>query len=227
MRKAERLFQLLTLLRSRRTVLTAAQIAESLEVSERTVYRDIAALQVSGVPIEGEAGVGYRLRPGFSLPPIMFEQEELEAIELGINMVKAWAGEAMVQAAQSALQKIEAILPEAMHHRHISDEEIIWVPDIHRETASQFSDTIYRCTKSHQKLKLLYADESGNATKRNVLPLGMVYWGKAWTLVAWCEMRNDYRLFRLDRINQLEPLSETFNTSDTLSLKHYFSIQQP
>ena len=109
MRKAERLFQLVNYLRSRRSVVTASKLAEELNVSERTIYRDIQALSLSGIPIEGEAGVGYRIRPGFNLPPIMFELDELEALRFGVRMVQAWAGRDLAQSASNALEKIQAI----------------------------------------------------------------------------------------------------------------------
>lgn len=224
MRKAERLFQLVNFLRSRRGVVTANQIAQELEVSERTVYRDIQALSLSGVPIEGEAGVGYRIRPGFNLPPITFELDELEAIRFGVRMVQAWAGHDLSQSASRALEKIHAVLPESTHHALHQQMEKLIVPDMHKEVASQYSDEIRYAIKQNRKLKLAYSDESGNGTERVVWPFGLVYWGSAWTLVAWCQLRDDYRMFRLDRINLLEELEELFETSPEQSLEHYLSL---
>jgi predicted DNA-binding transcriptional regulator YafY len=133
MRKAERLFQLLTLLRSRRTVITAAELAERLGVSERTIYRDMQALSLSGVPIESEAGVGYRLTPGFSLPPLMFDESELHALITGMKMVRSWGDDAMASAAQNVLDKVQAILPERLHTPNMMDPE--WLVERSRSAA--------------------------------------------------------------------------------------------
>ena len=226
MRKAERLFQILTLLRSRRGVLTAEEISQELEVSERTIYRDMQALLLSGVPIEAEAGVGYRLMPGFNLPPLMFDEDELEALRLGIRMVEGWSGSAMIQAAQRALQKIEAVLPEKAHWTHTHGTEKIVVPDFHRESASPFSDEIHHSIKHQYTLALNYISEANESSERTVWPLGMIYWGRTWTLVAWCELRKDYRLFRLDRIQNLTVNTSTFTTTETINLRHYLMQQE-
>lgn len=225
MRKAERLFQLVNHLRSRRQVVTATQLAEALEVSERTIYRDIQALSLSGIPIEGEAGVGYRLRPDFNLPPIMFELDELEAIRFGVRMVQAWAGPELAQSATNALEKIQAVLPEATHHALHKHVEQLVVPDIHREVASQYSDEIRHAVKQNRKLSLEYQDESGKHSSRVVWPFGLVYWGSTWTLVAWCELRDDYRMFRLDRVQSLSVLEQLFEPEEDKNLEHYLSLQ--
>jgi predicted DNA-binding transcriptional regulator YafY len=225
MRKAERLFQLVNYLRSRRQVVTAAQLAESLEVSERTIYRDIQALSLSGIPIEGEAGVGYRIRPGFNLPPIMFELDELEAIRFGVRMVQAWAGPELAKSATQALEKIEAVLPEATHHALHKQVEQLVVPKPHQEVASQFSDDIRHAIKQSRKLELEYQDETGKPSSRVVWPFGLVYWGSTWTLVAWCELRFDYRMFRLDRVQSLNELEHQFEPEPDKNLEHYLSLQ--
>lgn len=227
MRKAERLFQLLTLLRSRRRVMTAAEIAEALEVSERTVYRDMQALLLAGVPIDAEAGVGYRLQPGFTLPPLMFNPEELDAIQLGVRMVQAWSGSQLGKAAASALQKIQAILPEREHWQHSSAKETLLVPDYQREQASRFSDEIHRSIKQQLKLQLQYHDEHRTPSTRIVWPLGLVFWGSVWTLVAWCELRQDHRMFRLDRIDAIEELSVQFEPKPSQSLSSYLGKVTP
>lgn len=223
MRKAERLFQILTLLRSRRTVITAQELAEKLEVSERTIYRDIQSLSLSGMPIESEAGIGYRLKPRFSVPPLMFDEGELEALLLGVRMVQGWSGEAMGKAADSALQKIHAVLPEHLHHQYTQQAEWLLVPDFYRAHSAKFSDQLRDAIKHKNVLQIDYTREDGEQSQREIWPLGMVYWGKTWTLVAWCEKRSDYRMFRLDRINALNPMDHHFETTASCNLQHYWT----
>lgn len=221
MRKAERLFQLLTLLRSRRTVITATELAQQLSVSERTIYRDMQALSLSGVPLESEAGVGYRLKPGFTVPPLMFDESELEALLLGVRMVQGWSDNQLGQAADSALQKIRAVLPERLHQQHTREEEWLLVPDYHRQHCAQFSDQLRDQIKRKQVISIGYQREDGTQSEREIWPLGMVYWGRVWCLIAWCEMRQDYRQFRLDRIQSLIELDRQFITDENCSLKNY------
>ncbi len=223
MRKAERLFQILTLLRSRRTVITAHELAEKLEVSERTIYRDIQALSLSGMPIESEAGIGYRLKPSFSIPPLMFDESELEALLLGVRMVQGWSGEAMGKAADSALQKIHAVLPDRLHQHYVQQPEWLIVPDIHRIQSAKYSDQLSDAIKKKYVLYIHYTREDGEKSQREVWPLGMVYWGRTWTLIAWCEKRDDYRMFRLDRINELDCMNSHFETTETCNIKHYMA----
>ncbi|NIB42889.1 YafY family transcriptional regulator [Pseudomaricurvus alkylphenolicus] len=227
MQKAERLFQLMTLLRSRRRAITAESLAQLMNVSERTIYRDMQTLTLSGVPIEGEAGVGYRLKPGFSLPPLMFDEQELEALLLGVRMVQAWSDEALGSAADSVLNKIRAVLPDRLHHLHTSREEWLQVPDIYQQQSAPFSADIRASIKHQNKLRIDYTREDGEHSSRTLWPLGLFYWGRTWTLVAWCEERNDYRMFRLDRINTLETLEETFENRADRSLQHYMSMVCP
>jgi len=226
MRKAERLFQIMTLLRSRRCVITAKQIAQQLEVSERTIYRDIQALSLSGMPIESEAGVGYRLRSGFSIPPLMFEAEELEALMLGVRMVQGWSGPALGAAADKALQKIQAVLPEALHQRYVQQPEWLLVPDFNSEQSSPHSDQIRESIKTREILTLGYRDEAGQVSGRSVWPLGLVFWGRVWTLIAWCELRQDYRMFRLDRIQTLQVTTHQFELCERINLQVYLDRQK-
>ncbi|MGB0205134.1 MAG: helix-turn-helix transcriptional regulator [Neptuniibacter sp.] len=221
MRKAERLFQLLTLLRGRRTVLTASAIAEVLEVSERTVYRDIQALSLSGVPIEGEVGVGYRLRPEFNLPPLMFDEEELEALILGVRLVQGCSDQHLGRSASRVLEKVKAVLPSKLFEKYIDGPEWFVVPGLHREWTTQFSDQIRLAIKNNCVLSISYQREDKQSSTREVWPLGLVYWGAVWTLVAWCELRGDFRMFRLDRIKALELLSRRFETTKQINLQSY------
>ncbi len=222
MRKAERLFQIVTLLRGRRTVITAQQMAERLRVSERTIYRDMQALILSGIPIESEAGIGYRLKPRFDIPPLMFDESELEALLLGVRMVQGWSGENLGAAADSAINKIHSVLPEDLHREYVQKPEWIIVPALHRERSARHSDELHKSIKRQCKLQMHYQREDGETSDRLVWPLGLVFWGSSWTLIAWCEMRDDYRMFRLDRILQLVEMDERFTTSPECNLQHYW-----
>jgi|TARA_R100001244_G_scaffold44182_16_gene40144 predicted DNA-binding transcriptional regulator YafY len=223
MRRADRLFQIVQHLRGGRLV-TAAKLAERLEVSERTIYRDIVDLQSTGVPIDGEAGIGYIMRSGFDLPPLMFTRDEIVALVTGARMVRAWGGTAMMAAAEEALVKIEAVLPEAERSR-ISNTKI-FSPRI--GLAGQASTLIDRCEHAIDAREILvldYVAEDGSSTNRRVEPLGLWFWGKVWTLVAWCQFRDDFRAFRLDRISALAGTGTSFQPDPGRSLKE-FSRQQ-
>lgn len=224
MQRAERLFQLLNLLRNRRTVLTARQLSEHLRVSERTIYRDIQALSLSGVPVEGEAGVGYRLQRHFQLPPLMFDRHEVEALLLGARMVTGWGDRQMAHSAQSAIQKILAVLPDHLRH---SDENLPLLVPTHEDyqnTYTAHSQAIREAIRQQRLLVIDYQRADTQASWRQIEPLGLIFWGKVWTLVAWCQLRSDYRVFRLDRIQQLSTSSETFTTNEHKSLKHYLNL---
>ena len=208
MRRADRLFQIVQLLRGGRLV-TARTLAQRLEVSERTIYRDIADLQGSGVPVEGEAGVGYLMRDGYDLPPLMFTRDEIAALVAGARMVRAWGGLSMARAAEEALVKIGAVLPDGA--RPSVEGTAIFAPrfDI-PESQRAMLDTLDHAIDRRQKLVLSYADAAGATTQRTVRPLGLYFWGKVWTLVAWCELRNAFRGFRVDRIASSEEAGERF-----------------
>ena len=196
MRRADRLFMIVQHLRGGRLV-TARMLGERLEVSERTIYRDIADLQASGVPIDGEAGVGYILREGFDLPPLMFNRDEIVALVAGARMVRAWGGAAMARAAEEALIKIEAVLPEELRSR--AQRSRIFAPGGWKTPAAMI-DTLNDAIEHRHVINLDYRDESGDASVRAVEPLCLAFWGNAWTLGAWCRLRSDFRNFRPDRI---------------------------
>lgn len=226
MQRAERLFQLLTLLRNRRTVMTAKQLSEHLSVSERTVYRDIQSLSLSGVPVEGEAGVGYRLSHRYQLPPLMFDRHEVEALLLGARMVSSWGDTDMAAHAKQAIQKILAVLPDHLRH---SDETLpLLVPNIEeiQKFYTAHSQQIREAIRTRQRIDIEYTRADAQISTRIIEPLGLIFWGKVWTLVAWCQLRNEYRTFRLDRINQLTVLEEQFETNDNKSLKHFLAQRE-
>lgn len=199
MRRADRLFQIVQHLRGGRLV-TAERLAERLEVSRRTIYRDVADLIGSGVPIEGEAGVGYVMRAGYDLPPLMFTNDEVAALVAGARLIRAWGGTAMAEAAQEALVKIEAVLPDAARERAAKvPVHAIQGPEMTGETREKL-DRLEAMAARRDRAGFTYCDEAGRSSERIVRPLGLFFWGKVWTLVAWCELRNDFRTFRVDRI---------------------------
>ena len=204
MRRADRLFQLVQLIRGRRLT-TAAHLAVRLEVSLRTVYRDVADLQRQGVPIEGEAGVGYRLGTGFDLPPLMFSHDEARALVASVRMAQVWQDPALAQAAEMALGKILSVLPVAA--RVAAQSMAVYAPPLGLQPAVQITlQTLREAVQARRKLQVAYRDAADRASLRIVRPLGCFYWGSVWTLAAWCETRNDFRSFRLDRIDSLRPV---------------------
>ena len=203
MRRADRLYRLTDLLRGGR-VITARRLAERLEVSERTIYRDIADLIASGVPVEGEAGVGYVMRPGFDLPPLMFDRNEIAALVTGARLVEAWGGVALARAASEALAKISAVVPADF--ARAADRTAIQafrMTDLDA-AARERLDLLDTAIRHQTRLKLSYTDGAGSETERRIRPLGLVFWGKVWTLIAWCEFRDDFRMFRVDRIATMD-----------------------
>jgi predicted DNA-binding transcriptional regulator YafY len=201
MRRADRLFQIVQHLRGRRLT-TAAQLAAWLKVSERTIYRDVRDLALSGVPVEGEAGVGYRLRAGFDLPPLMFSLTELEALTAGARMMEAWGGEELAQAARGALAKIAAALPA--DKRIAMERTRIFAPAFFIGPAlGARMDQMRAAIAARQALDVDYQDVRARLTRRRIWPLALYFWGGTWTLGAWCELRGDFRTFRIDRVAEM------------------------
>ncbi len=201
-------------------------LSERLEVSERTIYRDIADLQSTGVPVDGEAGVGYILREGFDLPPLMFTREEIVALVAGARMVRSMGGASMAKAAIEALIKIESVLPPSLQAQLKSVE--IHVPDRQMpERDKNMIDLAQSAVETRKVLELDYCDVEGKATRRNVRPLGLWYWGKVWTLVAWCELRNDFRVFRVDRIQAAGPTGTLFKPERGKLLADFYREFRP
>jgi predicted DNA-binding transcriptional regulator YafY len=224
MRRADRLFQIVQYLRGGR-LLTAARLAETLEVSERTVYRDIADLQASGVPIDGEAGVGYVMRDGYDLPPLMFTRDEIVALVAGARLIRAWGGAEMARAAEEALVKIEAVLPEAERAR-ANQVEIHAIAEEMTPQVRARIDEIERAVEARRRLALAYIDAEEHMTERTVRPLGLWFWGKVWTLVAWCELRDDFRMFRLDRIERMDNRGEPFRPERGKTLADFYRTME-
>jgi predicted DNA-binding transcriptional regulator YafY len=223
-RRADRLFQIVQRLRRRR-VTTARALAEALGVSERTIYRDVQDLVLSGVPVQGEAGVGYALPKGFDLPPLMFSEDEIEALVLGARIVKAWADPSLQRAAEDALAKIEAVLPDRL--RTLVPDAALFAPDFHiRQQLTAHLPPLRDAVRRKRKIQLAYADKSDQPTDRTVQPLGLFYWGHAWSLGAWCELRDGFRNFRVDRMREVRVLDEAFTDAPGRTLADFFRHYQ-
>ena len=221
MRRADRLFRIVQMMRGGRLV-TARRLAERMEVSERTIYRDVADLQASGVPIDGEAGVGYVMRAGYHLPPLMFTRDEVSAIVAGARLIRAWGGTEMARSADEALVKVAAVLPEAMR------DGIERVP-VHA-FATEMTDALRArldemeaAADGRVALRIDYADSEGAPSTRTIRPLGLWFWGKVWTLIAWCELRNDFRMFRVDRITGSKPEGRRFRDEAGKTLRDFYA----
>ncbi|HLY17550.1 MAG TPA: YafY family protein [Bryobacteraceae bacterium] len=212
MRRADRLFQIVQHLRGRRLT-TAAQLAGWLQVSERTVYRDIRDLSLSGVPVEGEAGVGYRLKSGFDLPPIMFTMDEVAALVAGARVMETWGGPALGSHARSALAKIGLALP-AGRREEIERTRMFAPGFLVPQGATAGLETVRQAILERRKVSIEYTDGGKRASRRTLHPLALNFWGTTWSVAAWCETRRDFRVFRLDRIRSLEMMAEKFEEAE-------------
>ncbi len=224
MRRADRLFQLVQILRNKRLI-TARDLAERLAVSERTIYRDIQDLSLSGVPVEGEAGVGYHLRYSLDIPPIMFSATEIEALVVGARMVTAWGGKELGQSAQSVLDKVTAVIPDELQH-HLEESKLFalrYGPRVDIETTL---DECRHAIDQRYLVKINYQRADDELSQRKIKPLGLYFWGSVWTLAGWCELRNDFRSFRLDRIQHIEILDQQFNDQPGQSLEDFVNMMQ-
>jgi predicted DNA-binding transcriptional regulator YafY len=208
MRRADRLFQIVQHLRARRLT-TAAELAQLLSVSERTIYRDIRDLSLSSIPIQGEAGVGYRLDRSFELTALMFTPDEVEAVVVGLRMAQAFAGHRLSDASVTALDKVILALPKS--RRAEVERPQIYAPAVHAHGAvDPMRETLNAAINDHAILRITYADDGSKQTRRNVRPLALHFWGSVWTLAAWCELRVAFRNFRLDRIHACERTGASF-----------------
>ena len=220
MRRAERLFQLVQLIRGRR-LSTAGFLAQRLEVSERTVYRDVADLVAQGVPIDGEAGVGYRMRAGFDLPPLMFTNDEARALVAAVRIAQPRLDVALAHHAEAALSKILAVLPATA--RAAAESLALYAPPVGPDEATRARlETLRVAAEARHKLRLVYVDLKDKRSERVVRPLGCFYWSAVWTLAAWCDAREGFRNFRVDRIGELQVLDERFRDEPGKTLADLF-----
>lgn len=223
MRRADRLFEIIQIMRRERLV-RARDLAGQLEVSERTIYRDIQDLVASGVPIEGEAGVGYVLREGFDLPPLMFSEQEIEALVLGARIVESWTDPALSRAASDVIAKVEAVVPARL--RQVMSSIALLAPDADFIEPIAFDlAELRRALRERRKISFAYVDALGDASERTVRPLSLAFFGPAWLLAAWCELRDDFRTFRLDRMTRFDLRSEAFRPEPGKTLEDF--LQRP
>jgi predicted DNA-binding transcriptional regulator YafY len=209
MNRTERLFALMDALRRHRRPVTAQSLAEELKVSLRTIYRDVQVLIGLGAPIDGEAGLGYLLRPGFFLPPLMFDADELEALVLGIRWVARQSDTALTQAATNALAKIAAASPKDL--RDTLADTGLWVAPLHEAPDTGASlKAVREAIRREHKLKIAYVAESGAPTERASWPIAMAFYERRQTVAAWCELRSAFRHFRTDRITAITATGERY-----------------
>jgi predicted DNA-binding transcriptional regulator YafY len=219
MSRAQRLLDLIQALRRHRRPVSGQALADELGVSLRTLYRDVASLQGQGAAIEGEAGVGYVLRPGFMLPPLMFSEDEIEALVLGSRMVAGQADEPLADAASNALAKIAAVLPADL--RNSLDTSALFAPRRREPAGGGDVATIRRAIRAEHKLRIRYTDRGGTSTSRTVWPFALGYFDRAQMVAAWCELRAGYRHFRTDRIVALDVTGTRYPRRRQVLLKEW------
>jgi len=212
MRRADRLIKMTHFLRQRRRAVTAKQIAEAFDICTRTVYRDIQCLIDTGAPITGEAGVGYTIDKRYYLPPITFDADELEAIGLGISMVRQWTDRQFADKAASAFEKIKAALPANLQGE-LEQITTYAVPTRPKVPWTVSFSGLREYIRIRRKISIVYSDQQKQVTTRTIHPLALLFFNPVWLLVGWCEKRQDFRNFRLDRIQSLE-LEEAIFTDD-------------
>lgn len=226
MSRAERLLALVQALRRRRRPVSGADLAEELQVSLRTIYRDVQALVAQGAPIEGEAGVGFVLKPGFLLPPLMFTDDELEALVLGAQMASSRADARLARAATDALAKIAAVLPRDLADR--MEENGLLVAMSRPEIADTVDLALLRTAiRNETKLRFTYVNEQGVRTTRTVWPVALAFYDRVRVLTAWCELRGAYRHFRADRITEAADLTERYPRRRRVLLKEWRDLDTP
>ncbi len=199
MRKASRLFEIIQILRLAKKPMTAAVMAEQLEVTVRSIYRDIAALQAMRVPIEGGRGIGYIMRPGFDLPPLMFSIEETEAIVLSLALLERTGDEELKLAARRVNQKLTGAVPAPLRQAMENKALYAWGTVAPAPSGIDLA-IVRRAIRDERKLTLTYRDELGRATERMIRPIALIYYSQTANIVAWCELRQAIRNFRSDRV---------------------------
>jgi predicted DNA-binding transcriptional regulator YafY len=224
MRRADRLFQLVQLVRGRR-LSTGEWLAARLQTSVRTVYRDIADLQTQGVPIEGEAGVGYRMGAGFELPPLMFDQAQAKALVACVRIAQTRLDPELAMAAEQALHKIVGVLPSSL--RAAAESMVLHAPVSSLDDTTRVRlQTLRQATEAKRKLTLHYLDQNDQTSQRTVRPLGCFYWDAVWILATWCELREDFRNFRVDRIQAVHVSDESFRDEPGRTLADLLRIEE-
>jgi predicted DNA-binding transcriptional regulator YafY len=224
MRRADRLFDILQTLRVAVRPMTAATIAERLEVTVRTIYRDIATLQARRIPIEGAPGIGYVLRRGFDLPPLMFTSDEIDAIAVGARLVRRLRDPGLQNAANSVLAKVTTVLPEALRGGVTAAPFFVSPGDAETPKGVDLAK-LRHAIRETVKLRITYADAQGQNTQRTVWPVAMAYYVDVTLLGAWCELRSDFRHFRVERIITCAILDDRFPTEGGKLMQRWFALQ--
>ena len=225
MSRAHRLLELIQVLRRHRHPVSGAVLAETTGVSLRTVYRDIDTLKAEGAHIDGEAGVGYVLRPGFMLPPLMFSEEEIEALVLGSRWVHQRADRALADAAANVLAKIGAVLPKDLRDT-LDDSGLLIAPGDPIAAGDAQLPKIRQAIRTERKIGLSYRDEKGADSKRTIWPFGLGFFEKVRVVMAWCELREDFRHFRTDRIVSLTMSDKRYPRRRQVMLKEWREREQ-
>jgi predicted DNA-binding transcriptional regulator YafY len=224
MRPADRLFHIVQLIRGRRLT-TARWLAERLALSERTVYRDIAQLQAQGVPIEGEAGVGYRLGRGFELPPLMFTLHEARSLAAAVQLAQQWLDADQAAGSAAALSRVLSVLPSDVRER-TRRLNLVVPPSGMSEAERAHLKTLREAANLMHKVRVSYQDADKALSTRVLRPLALFYWGKVWTLAAWCETRQAFRNFRVDRIQALTWLEDRFQPERGKTLDDFLAAER-
>jgi predicted DNA-binding transcriptional regulator YafY len=225
MRRSDRLFDIIQVLRTARGPMTAAALAAELEVNVRTVYRDVATLQARRVPIEGAAGIGYVLRRGFDLPPLMFTADEIEAIAVGARMVARTGDQGLRHAAGNVLSKVTAVLPDPLRARLADPPLFVSASGAPVPEGIDLSD-VREAIRDERKLRIAYTDGIGEQTQRVIWPIAMAYYVQATLIAGWCELRRGYRHFRADRITSLTVLDERYPSDNGRLVAEWMKLQQ-
>lgn len=224
MSRAQRLLDLIQILRRHRYPVSGQYLADEFDISLRTLYRDIATLQTQGAPIEGEAGVGYVLRPGFMLPPLMFSEEEIEALVLGSRWVARRTDKKLAIAATNVLAKIAAVIPEDLKHQLEYSGLLIGPSKTLIERDDEKEALIRLAIRQEHKLQMTYTDFHGESSQRIIWPLALGFFEEVHVVAAWCELRSDFRHFRTDRITILAPLEVRYPKRRCALLKQWREI---
>jgi predicted DNA-binding transcriptional regulator YafY len=222
MRKASRLFEIIQILKLAGKPVTAARIAQKLEVTPRSIYRDIAALQAMRVPVEGERGIGYILRPGFDLPPLMFSIEETDAIVLALALLERTGDAALRQAAKAVGRKIAGAVPEPLRRALGANALHAWGAAALPEAGIDLA-LVRQAIRDERKLRMHYRDEQGRATERTIRPFALVYYSEAANIVAWCELRQALRHFRASRVEEGTLLDDHFRGEGDLLRREWIA----
>lgn len=219
MSRTELLFQMTQIIRSRDHT-TAKYLSDRLNISIRTVYRYINDLSLAGVPVISQAGKGYWIDDSFNMPPIQLSEEELMALSLGSRLVKAIADPFLADASQQLLDKVEAVIPKS--HQHLLYQSQLHAPkQIVEQSILDKVGRMRKAVEAKLKVRLNYFDQQGTASQRTIRPLALAFWGQVWTVASWCEHRQDFRAFRIDRIESMNVLKENYSDEPGKSLADF------